>query len=605
METKQRHIIIGLIWGIVASTAGAQPIDYDPYTPAQHREAGVKWAKRYIGAIADSAGRHHRDAFATMSAAPGVACMYENNDRTLIYCELGEFGVDLPFGMDGIVEHVVTRGPVPWVDGVVAVAEARHIPTRTKSGGGNTQEVFIRRPSADFHAAAKKLRQEQEQRDIAKLDQSCTLVGEANELLRGISPQRVWICPLPSSYEGSGVEVELDMVDVVVEDGHRILSRSVLLKNQGDGGTKLSARGALRDISGSEEPELLVEYVDECAARTVALLNWNERGELRELWSEQVQSGWDCGSGDDGIDYFPDPSWWPKSGSGYRTPKARLVDGRFSWAGEPMVWEEDSKRFVPSAAGLRKDREARLETARKLLGEGQPAVAFASLPEEPPEDLLRMIAAACEKAFLKALSDAKPVDGNGQEVSPSEFRALKAEMLRRGLSCAPKSQALKGRLESIQAQVKLDEKRASRQAAQPLKRKRIERFLEESLGDLKFGITRGEARSLCVEKNGRWDSGTNLGLCKYPSGVDFSAGFCGDRACSLHMVHSSPWSEDLGYHSMVRYYENRFGQGEYSKRGEADIVSWKLDAEKEITITLARLGGHELLSVALYSKGRR
>jgi hypothetical protein len=464
------------------------------------------------------------------------------------------------------------------------------------------------RPSYEvegFRKAAAALREEHQmhQRELASVRKSCELVGEANDLLPGAPEQHVWFCVYtPESSDSYGFEV----LDIVVEDGNRILSRATLMWDGGNGVTPLRAKGALIDVTGTEEPELLVERLDECRVKTIEVMDWGEDGELRTIWTLGVGLPGDyCGSGDDYIDYGAQ-DWWPRSMGRPSSPKIELADGRFLWAGESMVWVEESQSFVPSRAGLDRYREQEIARARKLLAKGLPAVAHAILPDDAPAELVREIAASCEKVFLKALSNAKPINEMGKKANPAEARALKADMLGIGLACAPDSQALKRRLKPLQAQIKVDRERSARQAEKQARAERIERFQRQSIGHVKFGMTRAEARKACLERNGSWDSGSSLGACESRSGVTHAAGFCGSRVCSLYITNPWPFSSGkVGYGRIVSYFERRFGEGERSSAGVTEVVRWKLDAQRSIKVTLGRIRGRDLLSVALHSKGER
>ena len=313
--------------------------------------------------------------------------------------------------------------------------------------------------------------------------------------------------------------------------------------------------------------------------------------------------GGDCGLGNWAGQW--DQAWWPRFRGEPTPPKIELADGRFQWEGESMVWDEGSQSFVPSRAGLDRHRDQEIARARKWLAKGLPAVAHAILPDDAPAELVREIAVSCEKVYLKALSNAKPINEMGEKANPAEARVLKADMLGIGLACAPDSQALKRRLKPLRAQIKVDRERSARQAEKQARAERIEKFQNWGMGRVRFGMTRAEARKACLEQNGSWDSGSSLGACKYRSGVTFAAGFCGSRVCSLYMTNPSPWSGNLGYRNMVSKYERHFGEGERSKAGAAEVVGWRLDAQRSIKVTLGHIRGRDLLSVALYSKGER
>lgn len=461
------------------------------------------------------------------------------------------------------------------------------------------------RDENDFRKALAKLREDdaKQQREIAHVRSSCKLVGEANNLLPGAAAQRVWLCIYVDHYnEMAGMDLEA--LDVVVEDGSRVLRREQHIGPDPQSPVVKSPTAALVDVTGTEKPELLLDFVDGCEVQTLEVAGWGADAKLHTIWSLQAGGPGGCGSGDDGIDYWAQ-DWWPPSWGEPSTPTTELADGRFQWEGESMVWDEGSQSFVPSRAGLNRYREREIERARKLLRDGFPAVARTILPDDAPPELVREIAVSCERVFLKALSNAKPVNEMRQKASPAEARSLKAEMLKTGLNCAPDSQALKRRLKPLEAQIKVDQERGAREAAKRLRMKRIETFQKQSVGGVKFGMTRAEVRNICIKKNGRWDgSSSTLVGCKR-GGVTFGAGFCGRHVCSLYITNSDPWRKEPGYQKVTQYYESRFGEGERSSPGGATLVRWKLDPQKGVKVTLARFGYKELMTVALYSKGER
>jgi hypothetical protein len=433
---------------------------------------------------------------------------------------------------------------------------------------------------------------------------SCKLVGEANDLLPGAAEQRVWLCKrdvVTDKDTGGTVEV----IDLVVEDGARVLVHDELV------GTMymdehVEARVRLADITGTKAPEMLVDTIGECGVRSLAVMQVDEDGKLQAVWSMETSVSnleSDCGSGDWAGQW--DQAWWPQFRGEPTPPKIELADGHFLWASEPMVWVEESKSFVPSQAGLDRYREQEIERVRKLLAEGHPGVAHAILPDDAPKELVRDIEIGCERVFLKALNDAKPINEMGQKANPEEARALKLEMLEYGLQCAPESQALNRSIKSLRAQVEADNKRRALEYEKRAKKDRIALFQRQSLGGIGFGMTRAEVQNLCREQKGRWDgsSSTLVGCDRGP--VTFGAGLCGDRVCSIYLSNPSPWRKDLGHQAMLEHYQRQFGEGEHSSAGAAKVVKWKIDARRSIKVTLSHIRGRDLLMVALHSKGER
>jgi hypothetical protein len=460
------------------------------------------------------------------------------------------------------------------------------------------------REENDFRKALAKLREDdaKQQREILEVRASCESVGDTGRQEEG-PPLAVWLCKR-REVEDEETGDTTEAIDVVVEDGSKVWVRAQLVGTMYVDET-VEAHARLSDVTGTKVPELLVHATGECGHQSLEVLSIERRG-LRRLWTLEVPvSNYesDCGSGDWAGMY--DPVWWPASLGDPSRPKVGLGENGFVWMDEPMVWEEEASGFVPSEASRNRYREQEIARAREYLAAGHPGVAHAILPDGAPEELVREIKTACERVFLKALGNSNLTNEGGQKASPAEARGLKAAMLKIGLNCAPDSQALKRRLETLEAQIKVDRERSAREAEKRVRAERIERFQKWSMGKVKFGMTRAEARKACLEQNGSWDSGSSLGACNYRSGRTFAAGFCGSRACSLYMTNPSPWSGKLGYHNIVSKYERHFGEGERSKAGAAEVVRWRLDAQRSIKVTLLHIRGRDLLSVALHSKGER
>ena len=137
-----------------------------------------------------------------------------------------------------------------------------------------------------------------------------------------------------------------------------------------------------------------------------------------------------------------------------------------------------------------------------------------------------------------------------------------------------------------------------------LDRRRIERFKRESIGGLRFGMTIAEAREACAENNGRWGISDDVSVCNHGSEMH-SAFFCGSRVCSLVMIRAASTIRKLGYNGMVHEYDRRYGQGVRSRSGQRDDVTWKLDSQKSVEISLASFADSEVMTVKLYSKGKQ
>ena len=428
---------------------------------------------------------------------------------------------------------------------------------------------------------------------LAELEE-CELLGEADRVLtKGRNGQRVWFCP-----------GNLGMGDAVaVWDGVELLGTFTFDFSER---YHWLGKATLADVTGTPLPELLVEIEigvndmeGDARRQGAGMYGWPDGETFERLWRYDGRY--------DSVEW-EDIDWWPNEKTALPSPTPKIANDGFTLEGVPMVWDETSRRFLPAESQRSQLREQQLKLARTLLKQGKPWAAYLALPEDAPSELGQKVEAGCERAYLAALRKAQARDDElAKAWGELEFQEYEIEMLDRGLECAPRSTHLRRQRDKLVAQLEEDKRRAAEAGR---KEARLERFAKQEVGPFRFGMNQAQARVACYQLGGRWDGGSGkLVACDVQimpgERGTYGAGFCGDRACSLHYQARALGKEWTFYRNDMRSIENKYGEGKSRRAGEGTVTEWRLDPKKTIRVTLTHDHGRGRYSIAMHSNGER